>query len=245
MSDLYVGCVARDGDWLAAAYADDAFDHAAVLGGIGEVWARYEDDAAAIAVDVPIGLATATAPRPNERAAAAFLGDRRDAVDPTPVRDAARKQRYAAAARVHERKTGRTLPEAAFDRARAIAAVDEFLATVEDAREVLVEANPALCYRAFAGAAPSDPPDVAAGYAERMATLAGVERDAPPTVQSVAAATAGNRVPIPAVLDAVALALTVRPGPGERRTLPADPPTDEAGLPMRYVYRRDAPLSAE
>lgn len=245
MSDYYVGGVARDGVWLAAAYTTDALDHAAVFDGIGDLWSRYEESAAAIAIDVPIGLESATAPRPNERAAAAHLGDRSRSLVPAPVREAARKQRYAAASRVHERKTGRPLPEAAFERARAVASVDAFLESIDDAREVLVEAHPELCYRAFAGAPPTDPPDVAAGYAERMATLAGFDADAPPAVQSVAEATGGHAVPIPAVLDVVALALTVRPGPGARRTLPADPPTDEHGLPMRYVYRSEAPLAEE
>ena len=49
---------------------------------------------------------------------------------------------------------------------------------------------------------------------------------------------------IPAVLDAVALALTVRPGPGSRRSLPPEPPTDDEGLPLRYVYRAETPLSS-
>lgn len=245
MSDHYVGAVRRGGTWLAVAYTDEAFDHAAVFDGVGGLWARFEESAAAIAIDVPVGLETASAPRPNERAAAPHLGNRRDAVVPAPVREAARKQRYATAARVHERKTGRELPAAAFERARAVAAVDEFLTTVEEARAVVAEAHPGLCYAAFAGEPPSYRPTVAAGYAERMAALASFDRDAPPTVQSVAGATAGHEVPIPAVLDAVALGVTVRPGPGEVRSLPPDPPTDEAGLPMRYVYRSESPLSGD
>lgn len=240
-----MGGVERGGVWLAAAYTGATFDHAVVLESVGELWSRYEESAAAIAIDVPVGLEAATAPRPNERAAVAHLGDRRGAVVPAPVREAARKQRYATAARVHERKTGRDLPEAAFERVRAVATVDEFLTAIDDARDVVVEAHPDLCYRAFAGDPPTEPPDVAAGYADRMATLAAFDVDAPPTVQSVAEATAGHDIPIPAVLDAVALALTVRPGPGDLRTLPADPPTDEAGLPMQYVYRREAPLPAD
>lgn len=245
MSEYYVGGVARGDVWLAAAHTPEAFDHAAVFEGVGALWSQYEESAAAIAIDVPIGLETTRSPRPNEQTAAAHLGDRRGVVVPAPVREAARKQRYATAARVHERKTGRGLPEAAFERARAIASVDAFLSTIDDARDVVVEAHPELCYRAFAGEPPSAPPGVAAGYAERMAALAGFDVDAPPTVQSVAEATAGHEVPIPAVLDAVALSLTVRPGPGERRTLPGDPPIDEADLPMRYVYRSETPLADE
>jgi predicted RNase H-like nuclease len=245
VSDYYVGAVARDGVWLAVAYTVEGYDHAAVFEGVGELWARYEETAERVAVDVPIGLEAASAPRPNEAAAAEVLGERREAVVPAPVREAARKQRYRAAARVHERKTGRNLSRAAFERARLITGMDEFMTTIDDARPMFVEALPELCYRAFAGESLSEPPEVAAGYAERMRVLAGFDRDAPPTVQSVAEATEGHAVPIPSVLDGVALGLTIRPGPSELRSLPADPPTDEEGLPMQYVYRSEAPLSAE
>jgi predicted RNase H-like nuclease len=242
VSDYYVGGVARGGAWLAVAYTADGYDHAGVFEGVGELWTEYEESAERIAVDVPVGLESTTAPRANEAAGRELLGDRADAVVGAPVREAARKQRYRTAARVHERKTGRELRRDAFERARLVTAVDEFLTAIEEARPVFVEAHPELCYRAFAGEPMADAPAVAAGYAERMRTLAGFEVDAPPTVQSVAEATAGYDVPIPAVLDAVALGLTVRPGPGQLRTLPAEPPTDDEGLPIRYAYRSETPL---
>jgi predicted RNase H-like nuclease len=244
VSDYYVGAVARGGVWLAVAYTDEGYDHTAVLDGVGELWTRYEETAERVAVDVPIGLESTTAPRPNEAAATDFLGDRQEAVVPAPVREAARKQRYRAAARVHERKTGRNLSRDAFERARVITGMDEFMTTIDEARPMFVEALPELCYRAFAGEPLSYSPDVAAGYAERMRILAGFDRDAPPTVQSVAEATEGYEVPIPAVLDGVALGLTMRPGGGDLRSLPADPPTDGEGLPMQYVYRSETPLAA-
>ena len=244
MSDYYVGSVARDGGWLAVTYTVDGFDHAAVFEGVGELWNQYEESAERIAIDVPIGLETASVLRPNERLARDALGKRAETVTPTPVREAARKHRYRTAARVHERKTECALPRRAFERATHIAAVDSFLQAIDEARPVFVEAHPELCYLAFAGVPMDDPPSGAAGYAERMRTRAEFDRDAPPTVQSAAEATAGFSIPIPAVVDAVALGLTVRPGPGSVRSLPADPPTDDRGFPMRYVYRSDTALAA-
>jgi predicted RNase H-like nuclease len=243
VSEHYVGSVAREGRWLAVAYTTEGFDHAAVFDGVGELWTRYEESADRIAIDVPIGLETASAPRPNERAARRVLGERGDAVVPAPVREAAKKHRYRAANRVHERKTGSELPRRAFERAPTVAAVDEFLGAIDDARPVFLEAHPELCYSAFAGDVPSEPPDVASGYAERMRALAEFDRDAPPTVQSVAEATTGFRIPIPAILDAVALGLTACPGTGSLRSLPEEPATDERGLQMAYVYRAGAALS--
>lgn len=242
MSDYFIGAVARGSTWLAVAYTAAGYDHAVVVDGVGELWSRYEETAAKIAIDVPIGLESATTPRPNERAAREVL-DRKGAVPETPVREAVKKQRYRTAARVHERKTERRLPSSAFERAELIAAVDEFLLAIDDARPAFVEALPDLCFLAFAGEPPGAAPDVAAGYAERMRALAEFDHDAPPTVQAVAETTDGETIPIPAVLDAVALGLTVRPGPGKLRSLPADPPLDDEGLPMGYVYRSETALS--
>jgi predicted RNase H-like nuclease len=245
VSEYYVGSVARGDTWIAVAYTADGYDHTTVVDGVGELWTRYEGAAARIAVDVPIGLESAAAPRPNERAARELLGERRNTVVPAPVREAARKQRYRTAARVHERKTGRELSKQAFERAHLASAMDDFLVTIDEAQPIFVEAHPELCYLAFAGEPMGHPSDVSAGYAERMRTLAEFDLDAPPTVQSVAEATAGSAVPIPAVIDAVALGLTLRPGAGELRSLPVDPPTDEEGLPIRYVYRSETPLAVE
>jgi len=243
VSDYYVGSVAREGGWLAVAYTADGFDHAGVFDSVGELWTRYEESTERIAVDVPIGLESSTAPRPNEQRLRGLLGDRAEAVALAPVREATRKRRYRTAARVHERKTGLDLPQRSFEATPVIAAVDEFLDAIDEARPVFLEAHPELCYLSFAGESMDDSPDVAAGYAERMRALAEFDRDAPPTVQSVAESTAGERIPIPAVLDAVALGLTVRPGSGQLRSLPEEPSRDERGLPMQYIYRRETAIT--
>jgi predicted RNase H-like nuclease len=245
VSDYHVGAIARDDGWLAVAYTPNEFDHAAVFDGIGELWTRYEETAGRIAIDVPIGLETTASPRPHERRARRLLGEREDSVVPAPVREATRKHRYRTAARTHERKTGDELSRAAFEIAPFAASVDEFLDAIDKARPIFVEAHPELCYLAFDGEPMDEPPGFAAGYAERMRTLAEFDRDAPPTVQSVAEATTGNRIPIAAVVDAVALALTARPGPGTLRSLPAEPTEDDRELSMAYVYRAEQSLLGE
>lgn len=242
MSDYFVGATACQEDWLAVAYTSAQFDHATVFEEVGELWATYEESAERIAIDIPIGLETETVPRPNERLALNMLGQQRSPV-PAPIRAATRKHRYRAAGRVYERKTGSELSEEAYEMTPYVAAVDELLRAIDDARPIFVEASPELCYLAFAGDPMEEPREFAAGYAERMRTLATFDGDAPPTVQSVAAATSGYQIPVQAVVDAVAIGLTIRPGPGSLRTLPEDPPEDEQGLNMAYVYRSESPLS--
>jgi predicted RNase H-like nuclease len=248
MSDepLYLGVAHSDGEWVAVAFAADGFDHADVFPEIGSVWAQYEEVAESILVDIPVGLQDdADGPRPPERAAREVLGPRADAVVDPPVREAARKRRYPAAARVTERKTGRQLSRAAFERSDAIVALDDLLQEVSEARPVFAEAHPEVCFRAFAGTTLEADPSTAGGYAERMRALATFDRDAPPVVQHAAEATTGHAVTVADVLDAVALGYTARPGPGSIRTLPADPTTDSTGLPMRLIYRAESPLTGD
>jgi predicted RNase H-like nuclease len=240
---LYVGADRCEAGWVAVAYTEGGFDHAAVFAETGGLWGRYEETAERLLIDVPIGLRESSGePRPPEQFARAVLGPlRRTVVDP-PVREAALKQRYATANRVHERKTGNELSRAAYERAGAVTELDSLLGAIPEARDLFAEANPEVCFRAFAGAPLEQPKATAAGYAERLRTLAGFDADAPVDVVSTAEATAGHTVRVHDVLDATALALTARPGPGKLRSAPESPQHDAEGLPMQLHYRSETPL---
>jgi predicted RNase H-like nuclease len=240
---LFVGVVWCSGPWLAVVFEGTAFGHATVHDGIGDVWLRYEERAARVLVDVPVGLVEQGGDGRNcDSLARDVLGGRREAVFRPPVREATRKRRFPAANRVHERKTGRELSRPAFEAREAIAAVDELLQELREARDVVGEAHPEVCFRAFAGQPLAYSRDVAAGYAERLRTLAEYDPDGPVTVQAAAEDTDGADVTVADVLDAVALAYTARPGPETLRSLPPDPPRDATGLPMRMWYRSDEVL---
>jgi len=230
----YVGAVRCPAGWFAVAYdpGEEGYVGAGVHAEIGRLWSHYEDSAERIAVDVPIGLVPDE--RPPDRLAAALL-DRE--IEPPPVREATRRSGYRAARRVQRRVADRDLaPD-------AIAEVDALVCARDAARAAFLETRPAVCYLAFAGEAPAHPRERAAGYAERLRTLVDVDPDAVRTVQRAAEAAGDGDLGVAHVLDAVALGLTVRPGPGRLRSLPPELPTDGEGLPMRTVYRSSTPLS--
>jgi len=235
---VFVGVDWSGERWLAVAFDRSGFDHAAVVEEIGTLWSRYEERAERVLVAVPVGLVeSGDAERECDRLARAVLGPRSEAVFTPPVREATRKRRYPAAKRVNERKSGQPLSKRAFAMSDAITQVDQLLQNVPEARPVVRESHPEVCFRAFAGEPLEYAKGTAGGYAERMRTLAGYDRDAPPAVQAAAEAAAGHDVRVDDVLDAVALAYTARPGDGTLRSLPADPSTDSDGLAMEMVYR--------
>jgi predicted RNase H-like nuclease len=241
---LFVGATWVDGDWLAVALDGDGVAEAAVLDDVGDLWYRHEERAERILVDVPIGLPDGTVERRRcDALARSVLGERGDAYLEPPVREATRKQRHAAATRVHERTTGRELSAAAFARSDGIAAIDELLGELPEARTVVGEAHPEVCYRAFAGEPMAHDPATAGGYAERLRTLSEHDRDAPPALVEVGDSVAGAPVGVADAQAALALAYTARPGPGDLRTLPPDPDTDDRGLPMGIHYRSESPLA--
>ena len=243
MAGTFVGADWSGGSWLAVAFDGDGYDHTAVFDEVGELWYRYEETAERILVNVPVGLIEeGSEGRECDDLARRVLGPRSVSVLTPPVREATRKRRYPAAKRVHERKTEAGLSKQAFAISDAIVAVDDLLRNVPEARVTFRESHPEVCFRAFAGEPLQHSKRTAAGYAERMRTLAGFDTDAPPMVQAVAESTAGEEVTVDDVLDAVVLAYTASPGPGSLRSLPSDPPTDAKGLPMEIVYRATEPL---
>ncbi|MCU4802575.1 DUF429 domain-containing protein [Halobacteria archaeon HArc-gm2] len=237
----WVGAHYCGDEWLAVAFDADGYDHADVFDGVGDCWLRYQEVADRLLVDVPIGLPD-DGDRECDRLARRALGAMASAVVSPPVPDAVRKRRHGVASSVHERQTGEALSERAFATSDEIAVLRDVLREFPSAPDVIAESNPELCYRAIAGTPLERDPATAGGYAERMRTLASLDRDAPPAVQAAAEAVAGHDVAVRDVLDAMALAYSSWPGSGDVYSLPPEPQTDADGYPMRLLYRADGPL---
>jgi predicted RNase H-like nuclease len=248
--DRYVGAHWAGEPWVTVTFGVDGLVGATVHPSLGAVWAAHGERAERLLVDVPVGLHDeGRAERRCDALVRAVLGDRAGAVVPPPVRPVVRKRRYPVAERTSERLTGRGLSERAFARTEPLAALDDLLGEVPEARAVVAESHPELCFRALAGAPLDHPRETAAGYAERLRILAEFDPEAAPALQRAAAATGDGdgegAVAVPAVLDALALGYAARPGPGRLRRLPPDPPTDPGGLPMAVCYRARRPLEPE
>ena len=244
MAATFVGVDWSSEGWLAVAFDGESYDHTEVFAEIGELWQHYEERDPRILLNIPIGLIeTGEQQRRCDELARSVLGSLQSAVLTPPVREATRKRRYPAAKRVNERKSGNELSKAAFSISSKIAAVDDLLRNVPEARAAFRESHSEVCFRALAGEPLKHSKRKAGGYAERMRILASHDADAPPVVQAVAEATGGADIAIDDVIDAVVLAYTARPASAPIRSLPPEPPTDRKGLPMEIVYRAPEPLA--
>jgi predicted RNase H-like nuclease len=128
-------------------------------------------DAAAIAVDIPIGIPEA-APRAADLAARRFVGPRGSSVFPTPVRRVLEAPSYAEARELAVQLTGKSISAQTYALRRRILEVDGYAARDER----VIEVHPEVSFRELARR-PLQTKHTSLGLAERRALLeeAGVE----------------------------------------------------------------------
>ncbi len=177
----------------------------AVVSSIGEVVAALDaGDLAAVAVDIPIGLA-ARDPRACDIEARRRLGPRRSSVFPAPARAVLGARTYEEACTVSRQVSGKGLSKQLFN---IVAKIEEVDAVQSPGRQhSLFEACPELSFAVMGGDTPMQHNKrTAEGRAERVAVLhehLGVD------VPALLGARAPGAQPDD-VLDALALAWTAR-----------------------------------
>jgi predicted RNase H-like nuclease len=185
-------------------------------------------DLAAVAVDIPIGLA-ARDPRVCDREARRRLGPRRGSVFPAPVRAVLDATSYAHACAVSREHCGKAVSKQLYNILGKIRDVDDVVSPRLQAQ--LFEACPELSFALMNDGAPMrHTKRTQDGRAERVAVLrAGLGIDVTPLVDRPPSGAARDDV-----LDALALAWTARRGlAGTCLRLGGD--VDDRGLRMQVV----------
>ncbi|WP_135853015.1 DUF429 domain-containing protein [Halorussus salinus] len=237
----YVGLDWASNGWVVAELDEEGDLSVGFAPTVWNWWHERETDPEQVLVDIPVGLA-ADRKRACDREAQALLGGRAGSVFLTPIRAAVYDENIEAAkARHDERDAGFSISNQAWAIVPRIREVDTFLRTTDEARGLVRESHPELCFRNLN---PGDEPVGAKGDAdgiERRKALVreavGVERDElDATVETLTEPRYAPRASADDVLDAAVLAATAeRAADGDCVTLPEDPPEDAAGLPMEIV----------
>lgn len=185
-----------------------------------------EGGLAAVAIDMPVGLA-GEGPRACDALARALLGPRRSSVFPAPARAVLGARTYREAAARSRAATGRSLPVQAYNLLDKVAELDR--AIRPELQDRVVEAHPELAFRHLAGVPAAHAKRTPEGRAERLALLAAAGIGDVSRVRALGAAPDD-------VLDAAVLALTalrIRDGSAVRL---GDGSHDARGLRMEVAY---------
>lgn len=210
------------GGWVAVVLADGAFEVALVGTDVGELVSRVPD-AAAVAVDMPVGLADEGL-RQADLLGREMLGRRRSTLFVTPTRAAVECEDYPRALAVNRERGAGGFSRQAWALRTKILQLDAFLRSGDAGRPV-VEAHPELSFAALAGRVLASGKKTWAGQAERRGLLAGAGIVLPDDLGPAGAAGPDD------VLDAAVVAWTAgRLAAGTARSAPAEPQRFSDGL---------------
>ena len=229
------GC--RSG-WLCCEIGADRTPAFSCFPDLADAWNAHHD-AAAVFIDIPIGLPDHGF-RQCDREAKALLGRYNSRVFLTPPRGVLELDDYADAnARCRELTDGKGLAKQLWMIAPKIREADALLRDCPESRGRVRECHPEICFYGLTGSVVAQNKSTDDG--ERLRTEA-LSRHVDAIEERVSALLAGagrGALSRDDALDACVAALAARlilESPACARTLPASPPADRLGLAMEMVY---------
>lgn len=233
-----VGIDGCPGGWVAVAQPTGASFplevRALVAPRLDDLLARYEG-IGLVGIDMPIGLSESAA-RDCDRSARVRLGARGSSVFPAPLRPALLAASHSEASALSRQAGGQGVSAQAWNLFPKVRELDDLLRARPEWRDRVTEVHPELSFLALNGAVPLPASKHRIdGIYRRRALIA--EAFGMAAIESAVTQLAGTRVKEDDMLDAFAALWSARRwinGSGE--ALPADPPEDACGLPMRIVF---------
>jgi len=233
---MFVGADGCKVGWFAVGLTEEAKWKIQVFPDISSLWNQCRD-ARLILIDVPIGLRNSDSrERHCDKAARKLLGSpRRSSVFPVPCRDAV----YADATKasdINQRLTGRKLSKQALGIIRKIREVDKLLTVNKNARSLIKEFHPELCFWALNGGRPMKyHKKDERGLLERRQVLRGICSFVDDLVGYALQKNRGKAAEDD-VLDALVAAVTASKSIYGLSFVPDPPEIDSTGLPMQMAY---------
>lgn len=231
------GCKAG---WLAGIKDDTGKITLEVYPTIKDLW-QAQRESESIAIDIPIGFrccSDGSEERVCDKEARKALGQPRgSSVFVVPCREAIYAKTYDEASRINLECTGRKIPVFSWGIMPKICQVDAFLQSNEEARKVITEIHPEVCFWGLAGKK-----SMKANKKEWVGTEERIDvllRFLPEVKDLLLRGMTRLKREVVAddILDALAALVTIDGGPGSLLKLPGKPEIDSTGLPMSMAYR--------
>lgn len=189
-----------------------------------------------IFVDIPIGLLTEQSGRTCDREARLKLKGRTSCVFSAPVRSALGATTYEDAKMRSKTACDTKLTKQTWKLVPKIREVDTLLRRNDNAKRIVREVHPELCFWSLNGRKPMSAKKKSAhGFEERLRVLTTWLLCAENVIAEVQSEKIRG-VLRDDIVDAMVAAVTALADPSTLRTVPENPPLDSLGLPMEMVY---------
>jgi len=192
--------------------------------------------AAVIFIDIPIGLPD-TGRRCCDLQTRQILKRRGSSVFAVPCREVLAAKTYRSAVRINQQVLGVGISIQTWNISLKINEVDRWLRHKKPARQQMRESHPELCFWAMAGGRPmAYSKKSPQGFEERWAILKKIYPRSEKMVELALDRFKRKDLARDDILDATVLAVSAKYSAESIKTVPADPPRDNKGLPMEIVY---------
>lgn len=197
-------------------------------------------DAMSVFIDMPIGLPRKGAhTRVCDEEARKLLKGRASSVFSPPSRRALQASNHVEASELNRDEVGKGLSIQAFNITARIRELDDFLRANPRWLGTMFESHPEVCFQMLNGGSPLQHRKATqAGQQERLYLLESLLPEIRTQLGRWLEIHPRGVVKPDDLIDAAVLWHAASRPAEERISLPADPPLDECGLPMRVVYQR-------
>lgn len=232
-----IGVDACKAGWFAVVLQGENDWEVGIFPDISGLWNQYRQ-ARMILIDIPIGLLDGGVHERlcDKEARALLTPPRCSSVFPVPSRPAVYAESNEAS-QVNYGITGRKLSRQTLSIIPKIKQVDQLLSTDTNARSIIREIHPELCFWALNGGKPMKySKKKEEGFLERMEVLLSTYPSAKKVVNYALQEYFRREVARDDILDAMAAAVTSSKARQGLLTVPENPEVDSKGLPMEMVY---------
>ncbi len=236
--ERYVGVDGCKGGWFAVVMGADGGVTMGCHGSVAALW-RALKGAKAILIDIPIGLVSESGEgrTADSLARKALAPWRHRSVFSPPCRQTLSAVTYRDACRINQKVCGSKVSIQTWHILPKIKEVDAFLRTTPEARGIVRESHPEICYWALAGFHPmAYSKKKSEGWAERLGVLERYYPRSREVFNDALGRFPRRTVARDDILDALVNAVAAVRLKTAGATLPQEPPSDRCGLSMEMVF---------
>jgi len=236
---MYIGVDGCKAGWFLVSLDDKDEFKIDILSDIYALWDTYSCSSS-ILIDIPIGLPGGNITnRKCDLGARKILGLKKGScVFPAPCRPAVYAKNYRKANNLNRKIIGKGLSYQVWNIIPKIRETDVLVTGDSNARKVIRESHPEICFWSMAGKVMTYSKKTTGGIRERLKILKSVYSKSEEIFNYALEKYKRKYLGRDDILDAISLAVTAKEGVWYLISIPQDPQFDLKGIQMEIVYRK-------